>query len=333
MAKKNLSIKEIAEISGVSVATVSRVINQNGRFSKETEEKVLNVIKENNYKTNLIAKSLRVRQTNTIGIIVPDIKNEFFATIVSEIEEYFFEKENFTVFICNTNSDKEKELDYLASLDAKGVDGLIYISGYDDTLYTSVRRDIPIVCIDRKPKKSKDIVIVESDNFDGGFKATNFLLEGGCKNIVVVKGEQEISTSVDRFNGYVEALKMKNVELDEKLIINLKKTHFSESRKAIQHLINSNISFDGIFALNDWLALGALYALKDNNINVPKDVKIIGFDNVSIGKYSYPSITTVNQDKRKMGYVAAEKLVKLMRKSLKDNHIILPVSIINRETT
>ncbi|MFK4996684.1 LacI family DNA-binding transcriptional regulator [Bacillus sp. N9] len=111
-------MKEIAELCNVSVATVSRVINQNGRFSKETEEKVRAVIKEYGYKTNMVAKSLRMRQSKSIGVIVPDIKNEFFSSIVLEIEHFFF-SEGYSVFICNTNNEEEKEQEYLKSLDAK----------------------------------------------------------------------------------------------------------------------------------------------------------------------------------------------------------------------
>ncbi|WP_239762834.1 MULTISPECIES: LacI family DNA-binding transcriptional regulator [Mammaliicoccus] len=335
MDKKNLSIKEIAEISGVSVATVSRVINQNGRFSKETEKKVLEVIKNNNYKTNLVAKSLRMKQTNTIGVIVPDIKNEFFASIVSEIEEYFFEEENYTVFICNSNGEKEKELDYLASLDSKGVDGLIYISGYDDTLHTSVRRNIPVVCIDRKPKENNEVAIIESDNLDGGYQATSLLIEKGCKNIVILKSEKDTSTNLDRFEGYRKAIEESSNHLNEELIISLKKTHFNYAKDAINKLIEKNIKFDGIFAINDWLALGALYALKDNNFKIPDEVKIVGFDNVSISKYSYPNITTVNQNKKLMGRTAAKTLLDLINNKQTKNkiHTKLPIDIVYRGTT
>ncbi|MGI2264821.1 LacI family DNA-binding transcriptional regulator [Staphylococcus cohnii] len=335
--KKNLSIKEIAKISGVSVATVSRVINQNGRFSKETEKKVLEVIKKNNYKTNLVAKSLRLKQTNTIGVIVPDIKNEFFASIVSEIEEYFFQNENYTVFICNTNGEQQKELDYLASLDSKGVDGLIYISGNHDTLQTSLRREIPIVCIDRKPKNNKSITVVESNNLDGGLQATNLLINKGCKKVLILKGNSFTSTTLDRFKGYCEAIQKNNLNLDDELIINLENTNFESAKTAINKLINKQVEFDGIFATNDWLALGAIYALKENNITVPEKVKVVGFDNISISKYNFPSLTTVNQNKELLGRSAVEALLDLMNKDLTKNydstHIVLPINIVLRGTT
>ncbi|RIN72697.1 LacI family transcriptional regulator, partial [Staphylococcus simulans] len=276
------------------------------------------------------------QQTNTIGVIVPDIKNEFFSSIVSEIEEYFFEEKNYTVFICNTNGNANKELDYLASLDSKGVDGLIYISGNDDMLHTSMRRDIPVVCIDRKPTNNSEITIVESDNFDGGLKATNHLIAKGCKKIVVLKGHKEISTARDRFRGYCEAMRQSDFSLNEELIVNLDKTNFESARNAIDYLIKKEIEFDGIFAINDWLALGALYALKDNNFSVPEKVKIVGFDNVSISKYSYPSLTTIAQDKEQLGYTAAKELLKLITSSdslANKSHFSLPVSLVERGTT
>lgn len=336
MIKKNLSIKQIAEISGVSVATVSRVINKNGRFSKETEERVLKVIRDNNYKTNLVAKSLRINQTNTIGVIVPDIKNEFFASIVAEIEEYFFEKGGFTVFICNTNGEQEKELDYLASLDSKGVDGLIYISGKNDTLHTSVRRDIPVVCIDRKPAVEQKIAIVESDNFKGGYIATQYLIDKNCKNILILKNKNNTSTSIERYKGYCKALEKNGFAIDVRNVINLDNTHFDDAKMVIDDLVKKGYNFDGIFATNDWIALGALHALKGNNIKVPENVKIIGFDNVSVSRYSYPSITTIEQDKPLMGKTAAEILLDLISNKNeynKDMHVTLPVSLVKRETT
>lgn len=327
-------MKEIAELSNVSVATVSRVINQNGRFSKETEERVRNVIKEYGYKTNMVAKSLRVRQSKSIGVIVPDIKNEFFASIVLEIESYFFSK-GYSVFICNTNGEEEKEQEYLMSLDAKGVDGLIYISGKEDISTSSLQRDIPIVCIDRKPSIDENIAIVESDNFDGGFLATEELVNQGCKDIIIIKGRRKISTTQLRFKGYQAALEKNGLKLNEKLIIDLEHSNFERAKEKMSEVIKQEINFDGIFATNDWLALGSLFALKEQNISVPNKVKLIGFDNISISKYSYPSITTINQDKRKLGEEASKALLNFInKKEIKEKiHVVLPVTLVKRETT
>src|SRR5699024_6690155 len=168
--------------------------NQNGRFFQETEERVRSVIKEYGYKTKMVAKSLRVRQLKSIGVIVLDLKNEFFESSVLEIESYYFSN-SYSVFICNKNGEEEKEKEYLMSIDAKGVDGLIYISEKEDISTSSLQRDIPIVCIDRKPSIDENIAIVKSDNFDGGFLATEELVSQGCKDIIIIKGRRKISTT------------------------------------------------------------------------------------------------------------------------------------------
>lgn len=151
MTKKNISIKEIAKLANVSVATVSRVINNNGRFSEATKERVEKIIKEYGYTTNIAAKSLRTSKSKTIGLIVPHINNEWFSQLALEIENYFFDK-NYSVFICNTSQDENKEIAYFKSLDSKLVDGIICISGIEQIPTSSLSRSIPIVCIDRKPK-------------------------------------------------------------------------------------------------------------------------------------------------------------------------------------
>ena len=149
---KNISIKQIAKLSGVSVATVSRVINNNGRFSEQTREKVMKIVNEYNYTTNMAAKSLRGSKSKTIGVIVPDVNNGFFSELVLEIEKYFFSY-GYSVFICNTNQDEIKEKSYFKSLDSKLVDGIICISSISINPADYIKRNIPIVFINNKDYK------------------------------------------------------------------------------------------------------------------------------------------------------------------------------------
>src|SRR5699024_2675007 len=144
--------------------------------------------------TNMVAKSVRVRELKSIGVIVLDVKNKFFASIVLEIESDFFSN-SYSVFICNRSGEEEKEQEYLTSLAAKGADGLLYISDNKDISTSSLQRDIPIVFIDRKPSIDENIAIVKSDNFDGGFLATEELVSQGCKDIIIIKGRRKISTT------------------------------------------------------------------------------------------------------------------------------------------
>lgn len=335
-SNKKISIKKIAELSGVSVATVSRVINNNGRFSEETRKRVLDIIKEYDYTINMAAKSLRMNKSKTIGVIVPDINNEFFSEIVSGIEQFFFNS-GYSVFICNTSQDEVKEREYFKSLDGKLVDGIICISGRENIPTDVIKRKIPIVCIDRKPKYESNAIYVESDHYLGGFMATEELIKKGCKHILMITKSKSLSVNKQRLDGYTDALKKYNYPIDDNLIVRLAGTrsNFEESRDTVNYLIKKGVIFDGIFASNDWRAYGALVALNQNKIAVPDQVKIVGFDGISVSKYCYPSITTIYQDKKALALEASNLLLDEINggADTHPHHVVIPVSLIQGETT
>lgn len=335
--KKNISIKEIAKLANVSVATVSRVINNNGRFSEETRERVQSIIKEYGYTTNMAAKSLRMSKSKTIGLIVPNINNEWFSNLVLEIEKYFFEK-NYSVFICNTSQDEEKEIAYFKSLDSKLVDGIICISGIEEIPMHTINRDIPIVCIDRKPKNHSQAYYVESNHYSGGYLATEELIKQGCKRIVIVSRNKTLSVNKQRLEGYRQALKDYGLQEcpELELLLDPSFANYEGSKKAMNELIQKKIPFDGVFGTNDWRAYGSMVALLENHIRVPEDVKIIGFDDVFISSICHPSLSTIHQDILALSQTAASLLLDLMdNKDIKDDqrHYILPVSVVRRDST
>lgn len=327
----NISIKKIAEMAGVSTATVSRVLNDTGRFSEETRMKVLKLVEEYGYRTNIVAKSLRTNRSQTLGVIIPDITNEFFAQIVLAIENYCFPK-GYSIFVCNTNENGEKEKQYLKSLEAKGVDGLIYLSGVAE-FDEGVLGKIPRVCIDRKTTGGNSVFIA-SDNYRGGFLATEELITKKCRRIVILKDYRNTLTSpYARYEGYRDALKQYNLPFEQELVLNVE-IGAKEARTAITNLLRAGISFDGIFAVTDNLAAGAIAALKDHHIKIPEQVKIVGFDNISISQYSTPSISTVNQNTEQMGEIAARILLDIIENKKTDHSdVTLPVELIVRESS
>ena len=331
-AKDKVSIIDIAKKSGVSIATVSRIINKNGRYSKETEERVLKIIEESGFRINLNAKSLRTKKTQTIGIIVPDITNEFFAKIIQAVERNAM-KHDYSVFVCNTDEDEKREQIQVKNLLEKFVDGIIYISGRTDSgEKVEGNIGIPVVYIDRYISASK--IYIQSDNIEGGYLATKELLDKGCKRIMILKDIRGISSIVSRYNGYEKALKEAGILIDKDLICDVSKVDHEHAKNGILEKINSNIKFDGIFATNDWMALGAIGALSERNIKVPEDVKVVGFDDMSISAMTVPSITTINQDTEKMGEHAIEILMDIITN--KDNsvrNISIPVKLIKRRST
>ena len=331
---KKISIKEIAELSGVSVATVSRVINNNGRFSEETRKKVLDIIEKYDYTTNMAAKSLRVSKSNTIGVIVPDINNLFFLLLVLEIEKFFF-KHGYSVFICNTGQNEVKEKEYFKSLDSKLVDGIICISSNFVNPSQILKRNIPVVYLNNTDMK--EYYCVECNHYDGGFRATEELIKKGCKRIVLLTNNKRASSVNNKIKGYKDALNKYNIPLISELILrlDLKEGVFEDSLKAINNLIENNMDFDGIFATNDIRAHSALVALQQHNIDVPSKVKIVGYDDTSVSKYANPPISTIYQDKKQLADKSSNLLLNLINKKNidDDKHIIIPIKLIERKTT
>ncbi len=338
MSKKNVSIKDIAELSGVSVATVSRVINNNGSFSEETRKKVLKVIEETNYETNNVAKSLRMKKSNTIGILVPDISNSFFANVVQEIESYLFEK-GYSTIICNTDRNEEKELAYLRTLESKMIDGLIVISGVREFGMKSMNKNIPLVCIDRKPKDGKNTILIESNHYQGGFIATEEMIAKGSKNIAIIIHRDFLSSSQERLNGYKDALRKNNIKFQEENVINITKkknlTKTESTKEAVLEKFREGITYDGIFALNDRLAIGAIHAALEIGLKIPEDIKIVGFDNDPISRYCYPALSTINQDNLSLAKQACNSLLNLIDDPhmVVEKHQVIPVNFVERETT
>lgn len=336
MKARKTTIRDIAERSGVSVATVSRVINDNGRFSEETRKRVEAVIAETQYTTNMAGRTLRQNKSSTIGMLVPDITNELFAHIVLETEKFFF-SHGYSLLVCNTNEEDEKERAYFKKLEEQQVDGCICILGSYSTSQDMFPSGIPIVFLDRRPAITTPYDYVESDHYLGAYIATELLIQkGGCKSILILSRKKEVSTDVQRLQGYRDALKDNGLSANEQDIIRLGEDAFAfeESRDIVYYLIKKGRIFDGIFATNDLRAHGALVALQQNHIAVPGQVKLVGFDGVSVSKYCYPSITTILQNKKELALQASEMLLcRINNEDVANNHLVIPISLEERETT
>ncbi len=336
-----VSIKQIAELSGVSVATVSRVINNNGRFSEATRKKVLQAIEETGYQTNYVAKSLRMQKSNTIGILVPDITNYFFARTVQHIEETLFEH-GYSTIICNTDRSLEKEKAYLEMLKAKMIDGLIVISGikeFDLVDYSSM--NIPVVCIDRKPTGKASSVFIASNHYEGAYLATKHLLEKGVKSPVILMQNRESSSSSERLKGFKAGLKEAGMPFrtdTNLLVVDSRKNVLRVEEKTRQLFLKAFSKLetcDGIFSINDDLAILALDCLKELGIAVPGQVKLIGFDDTLLSRHTSPKLSSVAQDTLKLAETTCENLLSLIQNpSLAvSKQQLVPVRLVERETT
>jgi LacI family transcriptional regulator len=333
--KENISIKGISELAGVSIATVSRIINENGRYSKETEEKVKKIIAEYNYVPNMIAKGLRTQKMTNIGIIIPDITNEFFIKLAYEIEKELF-KYGYGTFICNTNEDVEMEQKRLQMLKMQNISGLIYISGGSSSAANNIHT-IPTVFIDRTPvteEPDQHYIVIESDNIQGGYLATNELLEQGCRKIVMLTDKRRLSSQAARIEGYRRAHAHAGVPVDEANIIYLDKVDFQNALTYVTGLLENNIKFDGIFASTDWLALGSYAALTKKGVIIPKQVKIVGYDDISVSEFNALPITTIHQQIDIIGSTAVKFLLQLLNgQKVEEQMLQVPVYLVKRQST
>ena len=328
---KRVSIIDVAKKAGVSIATVSRVINRNGGYSKETEERVRKTIEECGFTPNVNAIGLRTNRSNSIGVIVPDITNEFFARIIRELDASLLSR-RYSLLVCNSNEDYMLENMHIKGLAEKYVDGIIYISGQNEIKKMNEIKNLPIVYIDRAPKNAE--VLILSDNETGGYLAGRELIQKGCRRILVLRDIRFASTVRSRKEGFVRALQEKGMAFNEELEMSCF-PEYAEARVVMERLLKEKgCFFDGIFATNDMMALACVNVLTENQIKVPGQVKVVGFDNISLTQFTSPQITTIAQDTKELALHAADTILKMIEdEEIKEKKTIIPVRLVVRETT
>ena len=327
------TIREVAESAGVSYATVSHVINNTRLVSPETRQRVLAAMDALNYRPNALARSLRQGKTNTIGLVLPDSANPFFAEISRGIEDEAFKK-GYSVFLCNTELDMQRELFYVDVLSKKQVDGIIFVAAGDqaDSLDFLLRRNMPLVMIDRNvPNVEVDAVL--TDNQLGGFLATRHLLDLGHTRIACIAGPSSITPSAERIIGYRKALEETGISYDENLII--RGDYHAQSGMDITHsILKMTPRPTAIFALNDLMALGALRAAAEAGYSVPQDLAVVGYDDLEIAHFTNPPLTTIAQPKKEIGAQAVNLLVdRMSRKTRPPSRLVLAPELIIRRST
>jgi LacI family transcriptional regulator len=334
MPQKKITLEEIAQMAGVSIATVSRVINQNGRFSKETEKRVKDIIEEYNYRPNQMARGLRKNRGKVVGIIVPDVTNEFFARMALEMQVRLL-REDYMAIICNTNESASIEKAHLSMLKSLLVSGLIYITHESiDVNHTLI---VPTIYIDRQPSPNTDEnehVFIESENYQGGYLATKHLIEKGCRKIGIICLEGKISSHDNRFEGYLGALKDAGLPIDKDLFFFTKAVTYEDGSLAIDNLLDKNQDLDGVFCTADILALGALQFFLRNDINAPEQIKVVGFDDISSCTRSIPPLTTIHQSVELIAELAVQNLMSMIGgNAIEKPYIKLPINLITRGST
>lgn len=330
--EKAKNIKEIARLAGVSTATVSRVINQNGRFSKETEKRVRQIIQQNDYTPNMSAQGLRTSRTDVVGVVVPDITNPHFSNVVLHLEVELSQR-GYACLICNTNESEELEKKHIRSLTARNVSGIILISS---TRNYAELEGLPTVYVDR-PSRSKmdrtEGVMIESDNVNGGYLAAKALLQAGCRRILILKCLGNDSNQAARYTGFKQALEEAGIE-EQGPLIDLDAVSIASAEKALSALIEEGAVFDGVMATTDTIAGGAMIALREHGLHVPKDVLMTGFDDSPFAALCGPGITSVHQNVAEMSRLAISLLFEMMAgKEPACRYYRIPVTLTVRNST
>ena len=331
---ERISIKQIADEAGVSTATVSRVINTPERVTEARRARVQSIIRRYHYQPSLLAKSLRNSSTPIIGMMVPDIANEFFAKIVIHLQRDLFEAGYWTI-IYNSDLSGTMQQSYLKLLMDQNICGLFVIS--NDSASIELPEHVPTVFVDRHPRdctRFKKHAIVESDNRQGGMLAAEALLRAGCQQPAMITTNEDIHIFSDREQGFESALRGVGLALDPSLTVRMRQISVSMGEQAVLQLIDAGETFDGLFATADFFAIGALQGLKARGIRVPADVKLVGFDDNALTRFCQPPLTTVHQHYEAISKAAVDAMLRLI---LQDDVMpvrrSLPVSLVEREST
>lgn len=329
------TIHDIARELEISASTVSRALNDNPRISQKTKEKIKEVANRLGYRPNTLASNLRNKKSNTIGIVVPLINRHFFSSVISGVEDVAF-KAGYNVVISQSNDLAAKEISIVQSMFANRVDGLIISIAMQtctfDHLKLFKKKHLPLVFFDRAvPEIETDKIVV--DDFDGGFRVTQHLINQGYKRIAHLAGPQNLTTYFDRKSGYIEALKKNGIVPDESLVINSTLTN-EDGVPAIEQLMSLSNPPDAIFCGNDTTALSVMIYLRDKGTRIPEDFGIVGFSNEPFSKVVSPAISTIAQPGFVMGQKAAELIIrKIENQERTFQTIVLPTELIIRESS
>jgi LacI family transcriptional regulator len=335
MFKPQITIKDIGRALNISPSTVSRALKNHPDISQATKDAVNLYAKENNYKPNSLALSLRTSRNNTIGVIVPEILHYFFSSILSGIEQVA-NTEGFNVIVCQSDENYEKEVNDTKSLISARVSGVLASLSKNTTNYDHykeiIESDIPLVFFDRICiGLNTDRVVV--DDYVGAFAAVEYLIQTGCKRIAFYSSPFHLEISKNRKNGYLDALRKYGLPVDDSLI---KVCDTREEAIIITpEILDRPDRPDGFFAINDHCAAGIMYAVKLAKLRIPEDVSIFGFSDGELARACDPMLSTVEQHGYQMGREAAKLLLDKINGNTHGQYTnrVIKTNVIIREST
>lgn len=331
------TIKDIAERCGVSITTVSRVINNKAEgVGNETRGRIIEAIELLNYQPNSIARSMVTKKTNTIALVIPDICNPFFPELARGVEDCCT-REGYNLFLCNTDGSAEKELSHIKFLRERLVDGIIFTTQNAEEfsgIFCELRKDkFPFVFIERYIDDLEDLLGVYVDNSQGMYRAVKFLFENGHRNIAFITGPFNTTNAVMRFKGFQQAHLELDTDIDYSLVKEGDYKVQSGYRQMKAILEESRGKFTAVIASNDLMAIGACNAIQEAGLRVPEDISVIGFDNISFTDICQPRITTVGIPIYNMGYTASKLLIDTLHgKELQSRKFVFDAELIIKQS-
>ncbi|KGF13398.1 LacI family transcriptional regulator [Peptostreptococcus sp. MV1] len=333
VVKRPTTIKDVAKKAGVSISTVSRVINDSKPVTNEVKQRVLDVIKETGYVPNPLARSLVTKRSQLIGVIVPEVTDTFSAEVLNGIEE-ISKMYDYDILLANTYSEKDIEIKNINILRAKQVEGIVMISWDIDKDVVDMLEDsgIPAVYIS-KTTRDYDIYNVSINNKSAVKDMTNFLLDRGHKNIALLNTTYQISNLADeRLTGYKEAIVEKGLEINVDIIKSCGPS-FDDGYMTVKDMLESKVDVDAIFATSDEAAIGAMNACFDLGYKIPEDISVVGFYDTKFSKMCRPKLTTVKQPLYDMGAVAIRMIIKMIKGiEIDEKKVELPYTISDRDS-
>ncbi|KAA9028388.1 LacI family DNA-binding transcriptional regulator [Niallia endozanthoxylica] len=319
------TIRDVAKEAGVSVATVSRVLNDKGYIHEDTRKLVNEAIQKLNYKPNEVARSLYKKKSRLIGLLLPDIRNPFFPELARGVEDEM-QEQGLHLIIGNADEKPEKEVEYIQTFKQNNVIGIISATNHADTTpYENL--SFPVVFLDRTTNSHPSVY---ADGLDGGRKAAQEIIKRGSKRIAVLRGPNSVRTAQDRFKGAIEELCHANMDFH----VISSSFSFSDAEKVAETLFEKYPDIDGVIASNDLSAAAILHEALRVGKSIPDDLQIIGYDDIPLSKLLFPPLSTIRQPAYDMGREAAKLLIKTIKNEpLPEKNIKLPVTFIERQTT
>jgi len=329
---KYITLKMVAESAGVSVNTASRAINNKQDINLETKKRVLKIAQDLGYVRNDTAVALRTKKTGTIGVVIADNRNPFYAEVLNGME-VAARKKNYHIILANTQRDYKKEEEAINLLLNKRVDGLLIapVQDRDDDIKKLIEANIPFVIVGRD-FNDIDLDAVYNDEVKGGFLATEYLIKKGHKKIAFINGVLHKSPAKGRLKGYKKALKECEIPFNDALI-SVGDIDVKDGYERTKQMLKKNLDFTAIFAYNDMMAFGAMQAIKEKDLRIPENIGLVGYDDILFSSLISPALTTIKLKKQELGVESVKLLLsRINRAHKKTKKIMLDVELIVRET-